>query len=79
MNKEKLRSIIALNGETQNILSIFIGITPQSFSGKINERKGAEFTQSEIKLIKDRYNLTAEEVNEIFFDHPVSLKDTKND
>ncbi|AFM69533.1 hypothetical protein [Enterococcus hirae] len=72
MNKEKLRSIIVLNGENQNVLSLFMGITPQSFSGKINERNGAEFTQSEIKLIKDRYNLTAEEVDEIFFSHFVS-------
>ena len=72
MNKEKLRSIIVLNGENQNILSLFMGITPQSFSGKINERNGAEFTQSEIKLIKDRYNLTAEEVDEIFFAQHVS-------
>lgn len=72
MNKEKLRSIIVLNGENQNVLSLFMGITPQSFSGKINERNGAEFTQSEIKLIKDRYNLTAEEVDEIFFSYFVS-------
>lgn len=77
MNKAKLRSIMALNGDDQKDLSVFIGITPQRFSSKINEKKGAEFTQSEIGMIKLRYKLTATEVDEIFFSENVSLKDTK--
>ena len=36
-------------------------------SEKLNETKGAEFTQGEIKIIKDRYSLTNEEVGYIFF------------
>lgn len=77
MDKEKLRSIIVLHGDNQNKLSFFIGITPQSFSSKINESKGSEFTQTEIGLIKKKYNLSAKEVDDIFFNKFVSLKDTK--
>ncbi|WP_348922037.1 XRE family transcriptional regulator [Enterococcus rotai] len=77
MNKDKLKSVIALNGDTQGSLSSVIGITPQRFSSKINGKKGAEFTQSEIKEIKKRYKLTAQEIDNIFFADFVSLKDTK--
>ncbi|MTD37674.1 XRE family transcriptional regulator [Erwinia sp. CPCC 100877] len=77
MDKKKLKSIIVLNGDTQNSLAETIGISPQTLSSKINERQGSEFTQTEIKVIKKRYNLTPEEVDQIFFNNFVSLKDTK--
>ena len=32
----------------------------------------AEFTQGEIRMMKERYNLTAQDVDAIFFDSKVS-------
>lgn len=72
MNKEKLRSIMILNKDNQNTLSAYIGVTPQCFSSKINGRNGAEFTQSEINEIKKKYNLSPQDVDDIFFAQQVS-------
>ena len=66
MNKELLRSIMVLYGDTNKTLADYLGITEQSLSNKINEN-GTEFKQSEIKRIKIRYNLTADQVDLIFF------------
>ena len=56
-----------LHGDTNASLAKAIGISPQRLSAKINETGGAEFVQGEIEKIKDRYNLTPDEVNDIFF------------
>ena len=66
MNKELLRSIMVLHGDTNKTLADYLGITEQSLSNKINEN-GTEFKQGEIRLIKLRYHLTAEQVDLIFF------------
>lgn len=66
MNKELLRSIMVLHGDTNKDLADYLGITEQSLSNKINEN-GTEFKQREIRLIKLRYNLTADQVDLIFF------------
>ena len=66
MNKELLRSIMALHGDTNKDLADLLGITEQSISGKINE-KGTEFKQGEIAKIKDHYKLSPEQVEAIFF------------
>lgn len=71
MNKALLRSIMVLNKDTNQSLAEYLGITEQSFSCKINEN-GTEFKQGEIAKIKARYRLTAEQVDEIFFDLKVS-------
>jgi len=67
MNTNMLRSIMLLNGDNQNMLSEYLGISPQRLSSKINEKNGAEFTQNEIRSIKQKYNLSAKKVDEIFF------------
>ena len=72
MDKFLLRSKMILFGDNNSLLAEFIGISKQRFSAKINETKGAEFTQSEIKKIKERYSLTAEEIECIFFKNEVS-------
>ena len=77
MNNVKLKSIIVLHGDTNGRLAKEIGISPQRFSAKINEANGAEFTQKEMAKIKRRYELSAIEINEIFFEENVSLRDTK--
>lgn len=72
MDKAKLRSIIILNGDTQGTLAKEIGCSQQTLSAKINEREGSEFTQSDIRIIKERYDLTPDEVDAIFFKLAVS-------
>ena len=67
MNSKMLRSVMILHGDTNKDLAKLLGKTEQSISNKINE-KGTEFTQGEIAKIKSRYNLTAEQVEAIFFD-----------
>lgn len=71
MDKRKLESIMKLYGDTGNDLAECLGIARSTFSLKINEN-GAEFTQSEITKIKNRYNLSADDVSHIFFEPKVS-------
>lgn len=66
MNGALLKSIIVLNGDTIRSLADYLDITPQSVSDKINER-GTEFKQGEIAKIKEKYRLSAEQVEAIFF------------
>ena len=66
MNKGLLRSIMVLNGDTNKDLAEFLNISEQSVSNKINEN-GTEFRQGEIALIRQRYSLTAEQIESIFF------------
>lgn len=71
MNKRMLEAEMKLFGDTGGTLAEALGIARNTFSNKINE-KGAEFTQSEIRTIAVRYNLTAEQINDIFFNQKVS-------
>lgn len=77
LNRNKLKAIMALHGDTGNSLSNALGLSPQRFSKKLNEKQGAEFTQSEIQTMKIRYNLTAQQIDDIFFNIKVSRKDTR--
>ena len=76
MNKALLESKMKLFGDNQSKLAEAVGISLQRFNAKLNGTNGAEFTQGEIQKIKDRYNLTGEEVDAIFFKNNVSLEDT---
>lgn len=67
MNKAELESVMKLYGDTGISLSAYLGIARTTFSAKINETNGAEFTQSEIMMIKEKYNLSADDVDRIFF------------
>ncbi len=66
MDKKLLRSIMALHGETNRDLAKILGISEQSVSAKMNET-GSEFKQGEISIIRAHYNLTPEQVTDIFF------------
>ena len=77
MNKKKLESVMKLFDDTGQTLAEYLGIARPTFSNKLNETRGAEFTQGEIRMMKERYNLTAQDVDAIFFDskygcHPES-------
>ena len=66
MKKELLRSIMVLHGDTNKDLADYLGISEQSVSNKINEN-GTEFKQGEIARIKTKYNLSCEQIDNIFF------------
>lgn len=72
MDTNKLKSKMALYGDTGKDLSKFLNIARSTLSFKINETNGAEFTQSEILRIKERYSLNSKEIDEIFFNIKVS-------
>lgn len=76
MNKKLFRSVMVLHDDTNVSLAKFLGITEQSLSNKINEN-GTEFKLSEITKIKNRYCLTADMVDRIFFATDVSDSDTE--
>nr|DAK93946.1 MAG TPA: Regulatory protein [Caudoviricetes sp.] len=77
MNKNRLESVMKLNNDNGQTLAKYLGIARTTFSNKLNETRGAEFTQNEIRGIKERYHLSAEEIDKIFFDTKVSQKDTE--
>lgn len=76
MNKRILESFMKLNGDNGATLAKFLGISRGTFSAKLNETNGSEFTQGEIAKIKSRYSLTPKDIDMIFFDTSVSKKDT---
>ena len=60
------------NGDTGGDLAECLGIARSTFSAKLNETNGAEFTQGEIAIIKRRYQLSAEQIDDTFFTEKVS-------
>lgn len=72
MNKNELRAEMVRNGDTAESLAEAIGITLGTFSKKINGVNGNDFRQHEIQIIRDRYNLSAEKVDLIFFNLQLS-------
>lgn len=67
LNKNLLKSVMVLHDDTQETLAEYLGISAPTLSLKMNEIKGAEFTQGEIKKIIERYDLRAEQIIDIFF------------
>lgn len=72
MNKKLFKSKMALYGDTNQTVAEALSITPQRNSAKLNGTGGAEYTQGEILILKARWNLSAEEVDQIFFANIVS-------
>ena len=72
INKKELEAEMKRYGDTGGSLATFLGIARGTFSNKLNETNGAEFTQSEIARIKERYCLDPESVVAIFFNEKVS-------
>lgn len=66
MNSKLFRSIMVLHNDTNKTLAEFLNVSEQTVCNKINEN-GTEFKQGEIAKIVERYNLTAEQITEIFF------------
>lgn len=66
MNKKAFEIAKLNNGDTNKDIAEYLEISEQSVSNKINE-KGTEFKQGEIAKLKVKWNLTAEQVADIFF------------
>ena len=64
MDKAKFKSAMVLHGDTQGRLAEALEMAQETLSRKLNEQ--GEFSQSEIKAIKNRYHLTPDEVDAIF-------------
>lgn len=65
MNTQLLKSRMVLVKDTLADLSEILGITPGTLSNKINGK--SEFTQAEIGKIAEHYQLTGDEIKEMFF------------
>lgn len=63
--KEKLKAVVYWNGDTFYTLAGVLGITYASLSGRINGH--VQFTLKELRVIKERYKLSAEDMERIFF------------
>ncbi len=66
MNSQLLKGIIKIHDGSQSALAEAMGLSLSRLNAKINET-GAEFSQSEIVFIRDRYNLSQSQVTDIFF------------
>lgn len=71
MDIPRFRALLALHSETIKDIAELIGLSPSSVYRKIDGTDG-EFTQSEISKIKNHYNLSPEDVDNIFFAQKVS-------
>lgn len=65
MDSNLLKGKIAEHGDTQNTLAIAIGVSPSNLNDKINGK--SSFRQDEIYAIKERYKLSAADIDIIFF------------
>lgn len=70
MNTSELKAEMARHSDTGAILADFLNLTPTSVSLKLNGKR--DFTQGEIAKIKERYGLSAQRIDDIFFSRKVS-------
>ena len=66
MNKNLFRAMHTAHGDTQKQVAEILGIAEQTLSSKVNGE--TDFKHSEIKILIDRYGLTPEQVDAIFFE-----------
>ena len=71
MNKKEFTIMMLKNNDTRESISKLLDIAKVTLSRKINEN-GTEFTRTEIEKLKDHWNLTAQDVDFIFFNSLVS-------
>lgn len=70
MNCNLLRAEIVKHGDTQARLAQLMGLQVSALSMRMSGK--IEFRRNEILFIKNRYGLTAEETERIFFEDAVS-------
>ena len=74
MNRTLLHSIIIAHGDTLGKLADAMGLPQSALSNRMNGK--VEFRQNEMNLIKCRYELTPQQMEQIFFADEVSDLDT---
>ena len=67
MNSKELKIEMIRHNDNGESLSKAIGISRQTLSNKMSENHPADFDRAEIAKIKERYNLSNDRVDEIFF------------
>lgn len=72
MNSALLKSYIVRYDHTQGHLADAMGLSLSRLNAKINGTGGADFSQTEIAFIKERYRLSNRDVISIFFAGDVS-------
>ena len=65
-------SKMKLFGDTQESIAEALGLSLSRVNAKINGTYGAEFRQGEITFFRNRWHLTPDEVDQIFFASTVS-------
>ena len=70
MQREELKAVMALNGDSQKDLAAALKRTEANISEKIAGK--AVFHQNEILAIALRYKLTADDIQRIFFAETVT-------
>lgn len=66
VDKQFLRSYMAKYGDTQATLAVAMGVSLSRLNAKINRTGGAEFAQTEISFIAERYKMSAKELDAVF-------------
>ena len=66
MNSNRLKGLMREHNETHESLGKALSISRSCMSNKINGK--SEFTLGELNLIKRRYQLSIEQMYDIFFD-----------
>lgn len=61
----KVGAFLKSKGSTQNEAAELLGISVQSFSGKVNNKQ--PFKLHEIKNLIQHYNMTKEDIWDVFF------------
>lgn len=70
MKTRFLKAEMQRNGDSNHDLAQAIGVSDATCSLKVNGK--SEFTRKEMMTIKVRYNLSAEQIDSIFFNVEVS-------
>lgn len=66
LNKYALKEVVDKNNDTLQNLANYLGIHVNTLYEKIKAKR-YDFTRDQIFKIKERYNLTAEQIDLIFF------------
>ena len=66
MLAKELKKVMLDNGDNNKSLAEFLKLKQSTFSSKLHEN-GAAFKKSEIQQIIKRYNLSGEQIKNIFF------------
>lgn len=68
MNSNLLKGEIRAKAMTQENVARSIGVSLSRFNAKLNGTNGAEFSLGEVRSIKSILGLSAEQVDNIFFE-----------